>query len=62
MSSTSDGFGAGAVLIVAILFLMLMGYVIGVAVMSGWVSGDCRDFGKTSIRGQWYECRPVDKK
>jgi hypothetical protein len=34
--------------------------------MSGWgfsessVAGYCRDFGKTEIKGKWYECRPMD--
>jgi hypothetical protein len=62
VSANSDGFGAGIATVLAILLFLTIGYLVGVGVMSSWISSDCRDFGKTSITGNWYDCRPMEKK
>lgn len=62
MSDSGDSFGAGVLLCFLVLLLMLIGFLLGVGLTSVWATSDCQDFGKTKFRGEWYECRKVEKK
>jgi hypothetical protein len=58
----NDGFGAGVLFCFVIAAFLLVGYLFGASVMTNWIGSDCQDYGKTSIKGVWYECRKIEKK
>lgn len=62
MSNDTEGFGVGFAACGFFLLIIFMAGMLGWIVAAQWVSSDCRDFGKTQIKGTWYECRKLEEK
>lgn len=58
----SDQFGSGIFVGMAVVAMLLVIGILGSIASDAMTRSDCDNYGKSKIRGQWYECKQLPEK